>query len=52
MTLIMSGLADEHERLVSVGLDIGELVVGDFALFAQISDPDGNSIVLAEPKAS
>lgn len=51
MTLIVSGLVHECERLVGVGLKVGEMVVGDFASFAQTSDPDGNTIVLAEPKA-
>ncbi|MCP1167319.1 VOC family protein [Limimaricola litoreus] len=50
MTLIVSDLASEHERLVKAGLSVGEIVVGDFASFAQLKDPDGNTVVLAEPK--
>ncbi|MCF3595657.1 VOC family protein [Rhodobacteraceae bacterium LMO-12] len=50
MTLIVSDLAAEHERLVRAGLKVGQIVVGDFALFAQLSDPDGNTVVLAELK--
>ncbi len=51
MTLILSDLPGEHARLVKAGLEVGEIVTGDFASFAQLSDPDGNTVVLAEPKA-
>ncbi|KFB11423.1 VOC family protein [Nitratireductor basaltis] len=50
MTLIVRDLAGEHERLVKAGLSVGEIVEGDFASFAQLEDPDGNMVVLAEPK--
>lgn len=50
MTLIVSDLAGEHERLVEAGLEVGGIEVGDVASFAQMSDPDGNTVVLAEPK--
>ncbi|SDG65630.1 VOC family protein [Sulfitobacter delicatus] len=50
MTLIVSDLASEHERLVKAGLKVGKIVVGDFASFTQLSDPDGNTVVMAEPK--
>ncbi|MEL6466808.1 MAG: hypothetical protein AAFQ58_17735 [Pseudomonadota bacterium] len=47
VTLIVEELSDEYERLVSAGLCVGKIVIGDFASFAQISNPDGNGIVLA-----
>lgn len=50
ITLIVSDLASEHGRLVKAGLNVGEIVVGDFASFAQLSDPDGNTVILAEPR--
>lgn len=52
MTLIVSGLADEHERLANAGFKTTKPISGDFASFARIEDPDGNIIVLAEPKTA
>ncbi len=51
MTLILAELPAEHERFMKAGLVVGDIVTGDFASFAQLSDPDGNTVVLAEPKA-
>lgn len=50
MTLIVSDLAQEHARLAEAGLETGEIVAGEFASFVQMNDPDGNTVVLAEPK--
>lgn len=51
VTMIVSDLSGEYERLVKAGLEVGEITTGDFASFVRISDPDGNSVVLAEPNA-
>ena len=50
MTLIVSDLAGEHERRMKAGLEVGEILIGDFASFVKLNDPDGNTVVLAEPK--
>ena len=49
MTLIVGDLASELERLHGVGIETGETSTGDIATIAQLRDPDGNLIVLAEP---
>lgn len=49
MTIIVEGLFEERERLVDAGHQPGEVEAGDFASICQMSDPDGNLIVLAEP---
>ena len=49
MTLIVSGLEKERERLVKAEHKPGEIEAGDIASTVQLSDPDGNTIVLAEP---
>ncbi len=49
MTLIVSDISSEVERLVGVGMKVGPLTVGDFSSFIQLADPDGNTVTLAEP---
>jgi hypothetical protein len=39
----------ERDRLVDLGLDIGEISRGGFGAIAEIADQDGNRIIIAEP---
>lgn len=49
LTLIVSELEKEHKRLVDAGVDAGAIQRGDIAAVFQVTDPDGNVIVFAEP---
>jgi len=49
LTLIVGNLEASRSTLQSRGLSLGSASGGDFATIAQISDPDGNQITLAQP---
>lgn len=49
LTLIVTGLRDEHARLVDGGLGPGDVELADTASLVRLSDPDGNLVVLAQP---
>lgn len=49
MTIIVSGLIAERQRLLNAGHQPSEIGSGDVASICQLSDPDGNLVVLAEP---
>ncbi|WP_040491187.1 VOC family protein [Ilumatobacter nonamiensis] len=49
ITIVAPDMAAARRELSSNGLDLGDDVQGDFGVIAQISDPDGNRITLAEP---
>lgn len=49
LTLIVSGVEDEHARLTQAELDAGELEPADSVSLIRLRDPDGNLVVLAEP---
>ena len=49
MTIVTPDLTVTREELAAVGLDLGPETRGDFGAVAQIHDPDGNRITLAEP---
>ena len=49
LTLIVGNLEASRSTLQSRGLSLGPASGGDFATIAQISDPDGNQITLAQP---
>ncbi|GFE67302.1 VOC family protein [Litoreibacter roseus] len=49
MTLTVDDITSELRRLHAVGIETGETSTGDIATIAQMRDPDGNVIVLAEP---
>jgi hypothetical protein len=49
LTLIVSDLDAVRADLQSRDLSLGPPSGGDFAIVAQIRDPDGNQITLAEP---
>lgn len=49
MTVVVPSLAVEKARLVAAGLVLLNEANGDFGGIAQLFDPDGNRINLAEP---
>lgn len=49
VTIITPSLAAARARLRDAGLRLEDDVQGDFGLLAQVSDPDGNRLTLAEP---
>ena len=49
MTIVVPVMADERRRLAAAGVALDEDVSGDFGIVAQLVDPDGNRITLAEP---
>lgn len=52
MTLVVSDLARLGHSLRKKGLKLGPIQTGDFGKIAQLADPDGNLITLAEPPKS
>jgi hypothetical protein len=50
LTLIVGGLASERVRLSS--LNPGEIERGNYVDLMRLRDPDGNLVVLAEPRKS
>jgi predicted enzyme related to lactoylglutathione lyase len=50
-TVVVEDLSVERRRLQEAGITIGPESRGDFGAVAQVSDPDGNRIALAEPPA-
>jgi hypothetical protein len=49
MTIVTPSMARAREELASANLELEPDMRGDFGIVAQISDPDGNRITLAEP---
>lgn len=49
VTIVTPTMAVAREQLTAGGLQLEPDVEGDFGIIAQISDPDGNRITLAEP---
>ena len=48
-TIVVPVMAHERQRLEAAGINLGPDVVGDWGIVAQISDPDGNQVTMAEP---
>lgn len=48
-TIVVPVMADERRRLEAAGVTLGPDVQGDWGIIAQIADPDGNQVTLAEP---
>lgn len=48
-TIIVADMASERQRLGGLGLELGPDSAGNWGIVAQIEDPDGNRITLAEP---
>jgi hypothetical protein len=49
VTIVTPNIEVERDRLVDLGLDIGEISRGGFGAIAEIADQDGNRIIIAEP---
>ena len=49
ITVVTPEMARARARLAAVSLRLEPDVQGDFGIIAQISDPDGNRVTLAEP---
>lgn len=49
VTVVVPNLAAEKARLTAAGLTLENEASGDFGAIAQLFDPDGNRINLAEP---
>ncbi len=39
----------ERRRLDDLGIELGDDIKGDYSTLAQLSDPDGNRLILATP---
>jgi len=50
LTLIVSDIASERARLLEAGLAAGQVEGGDATSLVRLKDPDGNLVVLAEPR--
>src|SRR5690606_27343483 len=48
-TMVVPLRANERQRLEAAGIALGPDLAGDWGIVAQIADPDGNQITLAEP---
>lgn len=51
-TIVVPDLDEARAFLEGAGLSLGEAVGGDFGRVAQITDPAGNQLTLAEPPRS
>ena len=49
MTIVVPDLTREQTRLSQAGIEIGDISRGDYGAVAQLTDPQGNRIHLAEP---
>lgn len=49
MTLVIADVEKACAALEEMGLAPGPVQQGDFGRIAQLNDPDGNTITLAEP---
>lgn len=47
--LIIGDMAAERQRLLNLGISLGNDDQGDYSMLAQVRDPDGNLITLATP---
>ncbi len=50
LTLIVRDIQREHQRLTNSGLRPSEIRPADAASLIQLNDPNGNLVVLAQPK--
>lgn len=49
ITIVTPAMDLARKRLAAVSLELEPDIQGDFGIIAQISDPDGNRLTLAEP---
>ncbi|WP_111735854.1 VOC family protein [Roseovarius amoyensis] len=52
ITIVTPDMTAARQDLENAGLKLGEDIQGDFGIVAQIDDPDGNRLTLAEPPKS
>lgn len=50
LTLIVPDIQSEHRRLVANALEPGEIESADYTTIMRLHDPDGNLVVLAQPR--
>jgi predicted enzyme related to lactoylglutathione lyase len=48
-TIVVPVMATERSRLDAASIALGEDIAGDWGVVAQLTDPEGNQITLAEP---
>ncbi len=49
VTVVVPDMPTTRERLTRASLDLGPDMQGDHGVIAQLDDPDGNRLTLAEP---
>lgn len=49
ITIVTPVMDQARQRLTAASLELEPDIRGDFGIIAQITDPDGNRITLAEP---
>lgn len=49
LTIVVPSMDDAKKALAEIGVKLAGESKGDYGRIAQISDPDGNSLTLAEP---
>lgn len=49
MTVVVSDIDGARAALAAAGVELGDTRQGDFGRIAQLEDPDGNVVTLAEP---
>lgn len=49
LTIVVPNMAEARQSLEEMGVDLKDESQGDYGRIAQIADPDGNRITLAEP---
>lgn len=49
ITIVTPDIENERDRLAGLGLDIGPISRGGFGAIAEMTDHDGNRIIIAEP---
>lgn len=52
LTIVVPAMAAAREALAAIGVAVAEEREGEFGRIAQIRDPDGNRLTLAEPPRS
>ena len=51
LTLFVDDIRAERDRLAEAGLVTSEIEVADYTTIMRLRDPDGNLVVLAQPRA-
>ena len=51
LTLLVDDLSGERDRLTDAGMQVGEIERADTVDIVRMDDPDGNLVVLAQPRS-